>query len=356
MTHCTLTFPIDGMHCTGCEAAINSAIQELPGISSVNANYPTKKVQVAFDDSVISASEILTVIERAGYRYGDAAEESPWLPKLKQFAMFGLLLILVGGVALWGKSLMPGLMKQFDASLGYGVIFMVGCLTGLHCIGMCGGFVVNYTQGYINQGRRALLLAHVSYAIGKNSSYALLGGLFGALGAVVTVTPMMRGLAAIVAGIFLVLFGLGMLKLIPRFRLPSMRVKSATFTQHIYQDLKPRRTPFTIGFLSGFLLGCGPLQAMYVMALGTANPVEGALLLLCFGTGTLIPLMTFGVFASVLSGKTQQQLQAVSAILVIMMGLMMTDRGLKFTQSGYHFSAIMERFSSSHSSESPMIH
>jgi hypothetical protein len=32
----------------------------------------------------------------------------------------------VGGIALWGKSLMPGLMKQFDARLGYGVIFTVG--------------------------------------------------------------------------------------------------------------------------------------------------------------------------------------------------------------------------------------
>jgi hypothetical protein len=40
-----------------------------------------------------------------------------------------VLLALVGGIALWGKSLMPGLMKQFDARLGYGVIFTVGLNT-----------------------------------------------------------------------------------------------------------------------------------------------------------------------------------------------------------------------------------
>jgi sulfite exporter TauE/SafE len=73
---------------------------------------------------------------------------------------------------------------------------------------------------------------------------------------------------------------------------------------------------------------------MYIMALGTADPLEGALLLLCFGTGTLFPLLTFGVFASALSDKTQNQLLAVSGILVIVMGLLMTDRGLKLTQSG----------------------
>ena len=73
--------------------------------------------------------------------------------------------------------------------------------------------------------------------------------------------------------------------------------------------------------------------------------MEGALLLLFFGTGTLIPLLTFGVFASALSGKTQNQLLTVSGILVILMGLMMTDRGLKLTQSGYNFATVVEQFS-----------
>jgi sulfite exporter TauE/SafE/copper chaperone CopZ len=343
MTQRTLSFPISGMHCVGCEAVISTAVKELPGIDTVSADHIAKKVQVRFDESLTSPSAILACIESKGYSYGIQVDKISWGPRLKQIAVFLLLLALVGGVAFWGKSLMPGLMKQFDARLGYGVIFTVGFLTGFHCIGMCGGFVMNYTQGI--QGRRAAFFAHLSYALGKNLSYALLGGVFGALGAVLTITPHMRGVAALVAGIFLVLFGLNMLKLFPKFRLLSLRSKSGSVTQRIYRDIKPRRNPFSVGFLSGFLLGCGPLQAMYVMALGTANPAEGALLLLCFGTGTLIPLLTFGMFASALSGKTQNQLLAVSGILVILMGLMMTDRGLKLTQSGYNFATVVERFS-----------
>lgn len=345
MTQYTLSFPISGMHCAGCEAVICAAVKELPGIDTVSADHIAKKVQVRFDESLTSPSAILARIESKGYRYGIQADKVSWGPRLKQIAVFLVLLILVGGIALWGKSLMPGLMKQFDARLGYGVIFTVGFLTGFHCIGMCGGFVMNYTQRVQGRGPQAVFFAHLSYALGKNLSYALLGMVFGALGAVLTITPHMRGVAALVAGVFLVLFGLNMLKLFPKFRLPSLRSKSGSVTQRIYQDIKPRRNPFSIGFLSGFLLGCGPLQAMYIMALGTANPVEGALLLLCFGTGTLIPLLTFGVFASALSGKTQNQLLAVSGILVILMGLMMTDRGLKLTQSGYNFAAVVERFS-----------
>jgi sulfite exporter TauE/SafE len=186
-----------------------------------------------------------------------------------------------------------------------------------------------HTQGVKGHGRWAVFFAHLSYALGKNISYALLGAAFGALGAILTVTPQMRGIAALVAGIFLVLYGLSMLRLLPKFRLPSLHSKSGTVTQKIYQDLKPRRSPFIIGILSGFLLGCGPLQAMYILALGTADPLKGVLLLLCFGTGTLIPLLTFGTFASALSAKTQNQLLVVSGMLVILMGLMMIDRGLK---------------------------
>jgi len=334
------------MHCAGCEAVIETAVQELPGISTVKADHIAKKVLISFDDSLTSPSTILACIEGKGYSYGIEAENVSSAFRFQQIGLFIALLFLVGGVAFWGKSLMPGLMKQFDARLGYGVIFSVGFLTGFHCIGMCGGFVMNYTQRVHGRGKRALIFAHLSYALGKNLSYALLGAAFGALGAVLTITPQMRGVAALVAGIFLVLFGLNMLKLFPKFRLPFLRSKSGTVTQQIYRDLKPRRNPFTVGILSGFLLGCGPLQAMHIMALGVADPLKGALLLLCFGTGTLIPLLTFGMFASALSSKTQNQLVAVSAILVILMGLMMTDRGLKMTQSGYNFGAIVERFTS----------
>lgn len=329
MTQRTLSFPISGMHCAGCEAVITGAIKELPGIDTVSADHLAKKVMVSFDDAQISPSAILACIESKGYGYGSQDESTSWDSRLRlrRIAVFLVLLILVGGIAFWGKSQMPGLMKQFDASLGYGVIFTVGFLTGFHCIGMCGGFVVNYSRNVQGRGRRAVFFAHLSYALGKNISYTLLGALFGALGAAVTITPHIRGIAALAAGIFLILYGLNMLKLFPKFRFPTRRSRSGTITQRIYQDIKPRHNPFSVGFLSGFLFGCGPLQAMYVMALGTSDSLKGALLLLCFGTGTLIPLLTFGTFASALSSRTQNQLLAVSGILVIVMGIMMINRG-----------------------------
>ena len=202
MTKRTLSFPINGMHCSGCEATIETTVQELQGVDVVKADHIAKKVQVSFDGSLTSPSAILACIESKGYSYGTEIEKVSWGPRLKQIAVFLVLFALVGTVAFWGKSLMPGLMKQFDARLGYGVIFTVGFLTGFHCIGMCGGFVMNYTQGVQGRGWKAVFFAHLSYALGKNLSYALLGAGFGALGAVLTITPHMRGIAALVAGVF----------------------------------------------------------------------------------------------------------------------------------------------------------
>lgn len=92
-------------------------------------------------------------------------------------------------------------------------------------------------------------------------------------------------------------------------------------------DDAAERWPFVTGLLKGLLLGCGPLQAMYIMAAGTGSPTEGAFMLTSFGLGTLPALIGFGFFASYLSHKSIRQLVHVSAVLVIFIRLMMFNRG-----------------------------
>ena len=117
-----------------------------------------------------------------------------------------------------------------------------------------------------------------------------------------------------------------MLHLIPSLRILSLNFPKA-MTKRVMGSLGKPRRPLTTGLLNGLLLGCGPLQAMYIMAAGTGSPVEGALMLTFFGLGTLPPLLGFGFFASYLSLKSIQQLISVSGVLVIFMGLMMLNRG-----------------------------
>lgn len=62
-----LTYSIQGMTCTGCEAHIENELNQLEGILEVDANYETSKTFVKFDKSKVTASEIRSAIGKTGY-------------------------------------------------------------------------------------------------------------------------------------------------------------------------------------------------------------------------------------------------------------------------------------------------
>jgi sulfite exporter TauE/SafE/copper chaperone CopZ len=326
---------IKGMHCSGCEQTIEDAVLALPGIINVKASYVKEIAEIEFDDNEIKQQVIEDNIAQKGYEIQKLeVKKKPGFIKL---VIFITLLLMVGGVAFWGKSLMPELIPKLNAQMSNLMLFSIGFLTGFHCIGMCGSFVVSYSNQSKSKARE--VLSHLAYGFGKTASYSVIGAGFGLLGAAITITMHMRGIAALFASVFLLLYGLKMLNLIPGLRHFTLRLPKS-FTKGVNQGIRKHRSPLLIGILSGLLLGCGPLQAMYIMAAGTGDPLEGATLLFFFGLGTLVPLLGFGFFANILSRNTIHELVRVSGVLVIIMGVMMANRGLTMTQSGYDFNSI----------------
>lgn len=342
----SLQLQVNGMVCGGCESAIENALETSEGIREVHASHTEHRVTLLYDPARTSPSLIAKAIENLGYEVpGQAALTDIDVSKqsvatavagkksdhrIRNVLLFLALLVSIGGIVQWGRSLMPGVMMQINSGVSYAALLLIGFLTGFHCIGMCGSFVVNYAQRTNSLGDAAI--AHAAYGSGKTLSYATIGALFGAAGALIAVTPLMRGWAALIAGVFLLLFGLKMLHLIPELRLLTLRFPKA-MTRKVMASLSHPRTPFVTGLLNGLLLGCGPLQAMYIMAAGTGEPLTGALMLASFGLGTLPPLIGFGFFASYLSQESIRQLIRVSAVLVMFMGLMMLNRGYALLNS-----------------------
>ncbi len=328
---------VTGMHCDGCENTIIKAVSALPGIRHVSASYAEAWVRVGHDDAQTGEADIIAAIEAAGYEVPAVThpvrlvEPGTSHSRLQAVLLFLALLIGIGAVVQWGRGMMPGIMQQLNAQPGAGMLFALGFLTGFHCIGMCGSFVVSYVDSRASLLQSAL--SHAAYGGGKTLSYATLGGLFGLLGGLLTITPLMRGYAALFAGVFLLLFGLKMLNVFPALRRLTLRLP-ASVHREVNAQIERRRHPLVVGLLNGLLLGCGPLQAMYVMAAGTGSAVEGASMLAFFGLGTLPPLLGFGFFASYLSKRTMHTLIQVSGLLVIMMGLMMANRGWMLLSAG----------------------
>lgn len=334
---------VSGMVCSGCEAVIEDALKPLSGISVVKADYPKGFVTVDFNVDEIELSTISQAITESGYQVVESVETKTSTVILKLFlsllALIGIIALMVFSRKLWHQFNLP----DIDASLTEGMIFITGLITGLHCIGMCGAFVINYTAKDTENGRNSYL-SHILYALGKTLSYSLFGAFFGFIGSLISITPFIKGISAIVAGCFLTLFGLNMLNVFAplkriRFTQPQSMARFAI------KKRKQAKSPFFIGFFTGFLLGCGPLQAMYVMAAGTSDPVEGAKILFFFGLGTLPALLSFGFIARLLTAQMTKHFLQTSGIILIFIGLMMLNKGLMRTQSGYDFMSLQQKVS-----------
>jgi hypothetical protein len=87
------------------------------------------------------------------------------------------------------------------------------------------------------------------------------------------------------------------------------------------------RGPLVIGLLNGFM-PCGPLQAMQLYALASGSVVRGALSMGVYALGTVPLMFGFGSVLSLLSGERVKQALRVSGVVVVILGLLMVNRGL----------------------------
>jgi sulfite exporter TauE/SafE/copper chaperone CopZ len=332
-----ITLNVKDMQCSGCETIIETALTPLAGIVEVDADYPSGTVKIHFDETKTRLDEIKQTIEAAGYTLAEIQpqKKSRGLKLvLTLLAVLILVVIMVGARKISHHFSLPDLNSPLSDSM----IFLVGLITGLHCIGMCGGFVISYTAKTVEQ-HRPLWFAHFLYGFGKTLSYAMFGALFGLLGSLISITPFIQGVTNLAAGAFLIIFGLNMLGLFAILK--HIRFKQPKRIAHfVVNRNKQSRSPFLIGFFTGFLLGCGPLQAMYVMAAGSSDPVTGAKILTLFGLGTLPALLSFGYITRWISATATKRFFQLSGVILIIVGGMMLNKGLIRTHSGYDFKSI----------------
>jgi uncharacterized protein len=355
-----LTLQIHGMHCAGCESVIENAVNLLPGIIEVHADYVGDIVKVQYDDELTSLKNIIAGVENAGYETefksafeavdpslpvtGKPSGNKNFLKALKKLA--AVVLALTGiGLILWLDTwfMNHADMPKLGRDISYGLLFMIGFLTSFHCVGMCGPLILGYTAKNATSGHRSHL-PHLLYGIGKTLSYTLIGGLFGAFGSIVAFTPYTQGAVGIAAGGFLILYGLHMLEAFAVLR--HFQLKTPAFwVRLVGKEYRKHSNPFIIGLLNGLMIVCGPLQAMYIMAAGTGSWIDGGIILFFFGLGTLPMLMGFGMLTSLLSANLTPKLLKASGYIVIALGAVMLNRGLAVTGTGIDFNTMVTKVS-----------
>lgn len=204
--------------------------------------------------------------------------------------------------------------------------FLIGLTGGVHCFGMCGGIVGALTLG-LPPAREHPILSRLPYLLayngGRIASYVAAGALAGGVGAwaanLVSVHHAQLALQ-VVAGLFMILLGLYLAGWWPVLA-HLERAGDALWRriEPLGRRLLPVRTPaqaLGIGLVWGWL-PCGLVYSVLVWAMGAGGAGEGALLMLCFGLGTLPGLLALGTVAAALAGFVRRPTVRYSAGLLV---------------------------------------
>ena len=351
---------IDGMTCINCQKKIENCLRKRVEIKEAAVYYETGMAEILYDANKITLQEIIRIINDLGY---DAKSEANSRRDVVLRAVRELAVILVVFLLLQHFGILNRLAPDSlaDASMSYGMLFVIGLITSVHCIAMCGGINLSQTlQREVSKDiSRKMFQNTLMYNMGRVVSYTVIGGVLGAVGGLAGIgdglqsSSLLQGSLKLFAGIIMIIMGVNMLGIFQGLRgclknhssrLHKTRKRHIKGLIHLHLQIQApflhkklipffhekisggRNTPFIIGLCNGFM-PCGPLQSMQIVALASGNVFTGAFSMFCFSLGTVPLMLGFGSVVSALGKHFTRQVLRVGAMLVVVMGLSMMMQG-----------------------------
>ncbi|WP_028870401.1 sulfite exporter TauE/SafE family protein [Psychromonas arctica] len=200
--------------------------------------------------------------------------------------------------------------------------FLIGILGAGHCIGMCSG-IASALSFSISPTQKNGLLSLLLYNLGRISSYSLAGFIFAASSSVLIIW--MGGKESLIyLRIFAAIMMLLLAFYIARLWNGLLIVERAgqfiwRFIKPLAQYFLPLKHPilaFPLGFFWGWL-PCGLVYSTLVWAISTADAVNGLLIMLGFGLGTLPAMMLVGTLSHRLKTILNKQWFRYSSGLIL---------------------------------------
>ena len=217
-----------------------------------------------------------------------------------------------------------------------GMMFSIGLLGSLHCIGMCGGLV-----GALALGRPAIWWSGLFiYQLGRVTTYALFGLLVGLVGVSLSElggTLLQHGLA-ILAGLFMIVFGLNLAGWLPD---PLARLTAAVSQKLGLGRLAVSLTGearllgwYGMGMANG-MLPCGLVYAALAMALAAGNALQASSMMAVFGLGTIPAMLLAPALLRRLTPALRGRAMQLAAIILIGLGVFTMLRGGHGNHAGH---------------------
>ena len=205
--------------------------------------------------------------------------------------------------------------------------FILGLISSLHCIGMCGPIAMMLPIDHQNEAKKVTQI--VTYHLGRLTAYATIGLVFGLLGRGFFLAGLQQNMSIFI-GVAMITVVLIPEKVFSRYNFSKpvykiiSKIKSSLGNQFKNRSYK---SLFTIGLLNGFL-PCGMVYIALFGAIAMQSAGFGILYMLLFGLGT-IPLMSIVVYIhSLIKLPFRNKIQKAIPYVTVFIGVLFILRGL----------------------------
>lgn len=215
----------------------------------------------------------------------------------------------------------------------YWTALSVGFLGSFHCAGMCGPLALALPAG--NGSMLSLIGNKLAYNFGRVITYSILGLIAGMLGHTFSIRGWQSDLS-IISGILIILFVIFSNKKVLAF-INSKLVGVSFFFKQKFGILMKKHgagSLFTIGLLNG-ILPCGFVYLALAGAATTQSPVEGAMYMFLFGTGTIPMMLTIALSGSFISLRARNFINKLSPVIAIALAIFLIHRGTMMKESDH---------------------
>ncbi|MDO5045374.1 sulfite exporter TauE/SafE family protein [Campylobacter sp.] len=203
-----------------------------------------------------------------------------------------------------------------------------------HCVGMCGGFMIAISNFLDRKNSVKNIFVIIGYNASRVSAYILQGAVFGAFGAVFTLSVRARGYLFFAIGVFLVVLGIG---IICRGGILNFIEKNTSVSKFInlkMRELLAKKSKFgflALGFLNGFL-PCGVVYYFLALAVSSASALKGALVMSVFGVVSMVMMSSYVLVLKFLNDKFRNFMLYVSGFLIAGHGVYLAFLGFMATK------------------------
>ncbi len=201
-----------------------------------------------------------------------------------------------------------------------------------HCLGMCGGIVLVYSQLNATDSFMRRFVTHLIYGFGRITTYMIIGGIVAYIGSNISINNSTKGGIFIIVGLLIVLFGILMLFAPKILRFIEPNIANIGIFRRFFMALLGKKTLYSF-YILGILNGALPCGVVYFFALSASvagGVLQGVLVMLVFGVATMISLTLLGVFSTILSfTKYRNIIATFTSILIILFGIWTFFKGFR---------------------------